>query len=1027
MRFIFLIAIAAPAWGAATNFSAGSWIIPMDVCYQNSQTFDGSNWSGVDPTSTVYASCPDVSTNSNHHDGILKAYGFVYRLLQHGVPVYYVLSPTKTSLDGTDFSITNNSNTPVARLRHSNFTTTEFMSNNHHTISYRGAPFIISAADVPTAKNLLKTNTDFTFTDSRTNRTVFQDVQIHVAKVNIIQAPVRTILSATPPKVALMDIGGAALNLLEGYLKDAGLYTATATQLYPLIGDLFTAFDNVSDFTTSDGLNAGGFKVLWAPHWNGGNNTATERDDIVAKIAAFLDGGGSVFAQCAAIGTLEGSEDPGTNDIDASGNGHFQVNASGNARGLAVNALPNPFPAGAGDLIVANPNTTIKAWLNPLTQTGDYPLEADAGGSVVDFTPGSGFAYRSFTKPLLQSSSSTSTYDGLQLFTTAYKDGNPTKGQVLYLGGHSYGTQSSSCGQTCTNFNQVNNLALERLILNSLILLGQPATAVERSRSAPIVYSDGKTYLGSFVQLTQAEPNYPPWFGHFREYPAGALAGKTVAAFGSVTSTWDSASNIEGQGATDSRVIFTAVPISGTLTSTAFNTGNLATLQTVSPTLTSGILTDIRKGSLGGIDHSIPAIIGPSQVAGSPSRATVAYVGALDGMLHAILVSGSANGASPGDELWAFIPPSQLDHTVQQAGGVDGSPAVGDVFIDNGGGTKQWKTILAATDGASADGTIDVIDITNPTIPIYKWTGSDTVTDGGGLTHVMGRASGAAIAPIMTGGNLTFAVFLATGNYTGTAGNGFNLYALDAGSGSVLWRYNYVYTNDTAHNDVHGTVAVTDAAGDGGPATKVYFGGLEGKVWVVDAATGANANILFDAANFYGAPLGSVDYPIESGVVLYRDPGNSHLSVLGVTGGADWVDPTVVSHVFKVDTVTSAATNLFDLAAGERVYAVPTIYGNAAYLITSKGNIQGAAGSDLTADGSILRLNLGSSGGVTTLASVKQGAGEVAIDSAGHVIAASAMGVTQTSNAGRDVSQATIALQNAAATQITVRAWLDLH
>jgi flagellar capping protein FliD len=89
--------------------------------------------------------------------------------------------------------------------------------------------------------------------------------------------------------------------------------------------------------------------------------------------------------------------------------------------------------------------------------------------------------------------------------------------------------------------------------------------------------------------------------------------------------------------------------------------------------------------------------------------------------------------------------------------------------------------------------------------------------------------------------------------------------------------------------------------------------------------------------------------------------------------------------------------------------------------------LQGGTGTDFTADGSLIRINLGSTPGSTTLASVKQGAAEVAVDNSGNVIAASTTGITQNNNAGRDVSQAVIALQNAAAKALSVRAWLDLH
>jgi hypothetical protein len=74
-----------------------------------------------------------------------------------------------------------------------------------------------------------------------------------------------------------------------------------------------------------------------------------------------------------------------------------------------------------------------------------------------------------------------------------------------------------------------------------------------------------------------------------------------------------------------------------------------------------------------------------------------------------------------------------------------------------------------------------------------------------------------------------------------------------------------------------------------------------------------------------------------------------------------------------------------------------------------------------------MRIDLGNTPSVTTLATVKQGASEVAVDANGNVIAASATGITQNSNSGVDNSQKTQALQNGSVKTLTVRAWLDLH
>ena len=133
-----VVAAGPRAHAAAYDFSAGSWIIPMDACYQPTQSFKGGttvSFSGSAETSTIYgsaSSCPDGALSGK--DGVLKAYGFVYRLLQHNVPVYYILDTTKTAVDGVDLTVTSTTGTPVSQVIHSGSTstygnTTEFMKS----------------------------------------------------------------------------------------------------------------------------------------------------------------------------------------------------------------------------------------------------------------------------------------------------------------------------------------------------------------------------------------------------------------------------------------------------------------------------------------------------------------------------------------------------------------------------------------------------------------------------------------------------------------------------------------------------------------------------------------------------------------------------------------------------------------------------------------------------------------------------------------------------------------------------------
>lgn len=98
-------------------------------------------------------------------------------------------------------------------------------------------------------------------------------------------------------------------------------------------------------------------------------------------------------------------------------------------------------------------------------------------------------------------------------------------------------------------------------------------------------------------------------------------------------------------------------------------------------------------------------------VYGPKSEKPVVYVGANDGMLHALDGSDTTDG---GKELFAFVPNAVLGeiHDLASPGYthryfVDGSPTVSDAYL---GG---WKTVLVASVGAGGRG-VYALDITSP-------------------------------------------------------------------------------------------------------------------------------------------------------------------------------------------------------------------------------------------------------------------------------------------------------------------------
>ena len=110
-----------------------------------------------------------------------------------------------------------------------------------------------------------------------------------------------------------------------------------------------------------------------------------------------------------------------------------------------------------------------------------------------------------------------------------------------------------------------------------------------------------------------------------------------------------------------------------------------------------------------------------------------------------------------------------------------------------------------------------------------------------------------------------------------------------------------------------------------------------------------------------------------------------------------------------------------DLDAGERVYAMPTIAGNDAYLMTTFGQIQGNLHDAGDEKGRVRRFNL-SKGDFTAKKDLQSGAASVSLDHEGKVIAANVLGESRVDNNDRDEQSS---LLNDLSVPIRIHAWLD--
>jgi type IV pilus assembly protein PilY1 len=140
-----------------------------------------------------------------------------------------------------------------------------------------------------------------------------------------------------------------------------------------------------------------------------------------------------------------------------------------------------------------------------------------------------------------------------------------------------------------------------------------------------------------------------------------------------------------------------------------------------------------RTNRLGDIINASPLFIGKPAfkytennyakfISDNATREAVVLAAANDGMLHAF-------DRVTGDEVWAFIPSFVMPNLYKLADTayannhhfyVDGSPQMGDVYVDTGGGTMEWRTIVVGGLNAGGRGYY-ALDVTVPNQPKLLW------------------------------------------------------------------------------------------------------------------------------------------------------------------------------------------------------------------------------------------------------------------------------------------------------------------
>lgn len=259
-------------------------------------------------------------------------------------------------------------------------------------------------------------------------------------------------------------------------------------------------------------------------------------------------------------------------------------------------------------------------------------------------------------------------------------------------------------------------------------------------------------------------------------------------------------------------------------------------------------------------------------------RTPVAFVGANDGMLHAIDASNTADG---GKELFAIIPNSVMtnlhlltdpNYAASHRYFVDGSPEQGDAYLNG-----EWKTIILAPMGAGGR-SILAIDATDP------------ATDGPQLLWEFAHPDLG-----LTIGKPRIARW--NGKWVAIFGNGYNaepgssaedqhqafLFIVDLEDGTLLERIR-LGTQGTA--DIPNGLATTfpvDLNRDA-DADLVYAGDYYGNLWRINLKAYGSGDALDVVRLYEGAVVadtGEPIHPITGGVNVTYHPARGQMVLFG--------------------------------------------------------------------------------------------------------------------------------------------------
>jgi type IV pilus assembly protein PilY1 len=451
---------------------------------------------------------------------------------------------------------------------------------------------------------------------------------------------------------------------------------------------------------------------------------------------------------------------------------------------------------------------------------------------------------------------------------------------------------------------KVNDPAKLKQSLNSVFV-----DVLERGSSAAAIATNS-TRLDTETLIFQAKFNSADWSGQIIAYqvnPDGTI--------GDVA--WDTNETIPFPISPSSRDIYTwnESLASGAGDGTTFTWGNLSTVQQTAlgggdatlgqnrldwlrgsrsmETSVAGGIFRRRNYLMGDIVNSDPAFVGatnfgydalPVGTAGQDtytafksstvSRTKALYVGANDGMLHAI-------NAQTGEELFAYVPRGIYGNLAGLTSPsyshryfVDGAPNFGDVYFDS-----AWHTVLIGTTGAGG-ASVFALDVTDP----------DDFDAGKVLWEVNSTTPGFANLGLTVGyatvGRLKSGDWVAIfGNGYVSAGGKASLFIVNVQTGALIKEIpvcNSWGSGSTCNDTDNGLSTPALLVDSQRNIIAAYAGDLKGNLWEFNLdGTYSSDYVVGNQTSGNAAPLFASGRPITSAVEIGIHPSGGYMIYFG--------------------------------------------------------------------------------------------------------------------------------------------------